>query len=49
MDEITNWVTPFYAGLLGLLLIVLAFNVSRYRVGLKIASGDGETAVSCSR
>jgi uncharacterized membrane protein YecN with MAPEG domain len=42
MDEITNWVTPLYAGLLGLLLIGLAYNVSRYRVGLKIAFGDGE-------
>jgi uncharacterized protein len=42
MDEITNWVTPLYAGLLGLLLIGLAFNVSRYRVGLKISSGDGD-------
>lgn len=40
MDEITDWVTPFYAGLLGLLLIVLAYNVSRYRVGLKISFGD---------
>lgn len=40
MDEITNWITPLYAGLLGLLLVVLAFNVSRYRVGLKIAAGD---------
>ena len=42
MDEITNWVTALYVGLLGILLIVLAFNVSRYRVGLKIASGDGD-------
>jgi len=42
MDEITYWVTPLYAGLLGLLLIFLAFNVSRYRVGLKISSGDGD-------
>lgn len=42
MDEITDWVTPLYAGLLGLLLIVLAYNVSRYRVGLKIAFGDGD-------
>jgi len=41
MDEITDWVTPLYAGLLGLLLIVLAVNVSRYRVGLKISVGDG--------
>jgi uncharacterized protein len=41
MDEITNWITSLYAGLLGLLLIGLAFNVSRYRVGLKISSGDG--------
>jgi uncharacterized membrane protein YecN with MAPEG domain len=41
MDEITNWITPLYAGLLGLLLIVLAYNVSRYRVGRKIAFGDG--------
>lgn len=40
MDEITDWVTPLYAGLLGLLLIGLAYNVSRYRVGLKIAFGD---------
>ncbi len=42
MDEITNWVTPLYAGLLGLLLIVLAFNVVRYRVGLKVNFGDGD-------
>ena len=41
MDEITDWVTPLYAGLLGLLLIVLAVNISRYRVGLKISVGDG--------
>ena len=41
MDEITDWVTPLYAGLLGLLLVVLAFNISRYRVGLKISFGDG--------
>jgi len=40
MDEITDWITPLYAGLLGLLLIGLAYNVSRYRVGLKIAIGD---------
>jgi uncharacterized membrane protein YecN with MAPEG domain len=40
MDEITTWITPLYAGLLGLLLIGLAYNVSRYRVGLKIAFGD---------
>ncbi len=42
MDEITNWATALYAGLLGLLLVALAYNVSRYRVGLKIASGDGD-------
>ena len=42
MDEITDWVTPLYAGLLGLLLVVLAFNISRYRVGLKISFGDGD-------
>jgi hypothetical protein len=42
MDAITDWVTPLYAGLLGLLLIVLAFNISRYRVGLKISFGDGD-------
>jgi uncharacterized membrane protein YecN with MAPEG domain len=40
MDDITNWITPLYAGLLGLLLIGLAYNVSRYRVGLKIGIGD---------
>lgn len=40
MDEITDWITPLYAGLLGLLLVGLAYNVSRYRVGLKIAFGD---------
>jgi uncharacterized membrane protein YecN with MAPEG domain len=45
MDEITDWVTPLYAGLLGLLLIVLAFNISRYRVGLKISFGDGDHPV----
>jgi len=42
MDEIADWVTPLYAGLLGLLLIVLAVNVSRYRIGLKISFGDGD-------
>jgi uncharacterized membrane protein YecN with MAPEG domain len=42
MDEITNWITPLYAGLLGILLIALAYNVSRYRVGRKIAFGDGD-------
>jgi len=42
MEEISDWVTPLYAGLLGLLLIVLAFNISRYRVGLKISFGDGD-------
>ena len=42
MDEITDWVTPLYAGLLGLLLTVLAVNVSRYRWGLKISIGDGD-------
>jgi len=41
MDEIADWVTPLYAGLLGLLLIVLAFNITRYRVSLKISFGDG--------
>ena len=41
MDEITNFITPLYAGLLGLLYIALAYNVSRLRVGLKIAIGDG--------
>jgi uncharacterized membrane protein YecN with MAPEG domain len=41
MEETTNFVTPLYAGLLGLLLIVLAYNVSRFRVGLKISFGDG--------
>ena len=42
MDEIANWVTPLYAGLIGLLLVVLAFNVSRYRVGRAIPFGDGD-------
>jgi uncharacterized protein len=42
MDEITNWATALYAGLLGLLLVVLAINVVRYRVGLKIVFGDGD-------
>ena len=42
MDEITDWVTPLYAGLLGLLLIVLASNVSRFRVSLRINIGDGD-------
>jgi uncharacterized membrane protein YecN with MAPEG domain len=41
MDEITNFITPLYAGLIGLLYIALASNVSRLRVGLKIAIGDG--------
>lgn len=41
MDEITNFITPLYAGLIGLLYIALAYNVSRLRVGLKIAIGDG--------
>ncbi len=41
MDEITNFITPLYAGLIGLLYIALAYNVSRLRVGLKIIMGDG--------
>jgi uncharacterized membrane protein YecN with MAPEG domain len=41
MDEITYFITPLYAGLIGLLYIALAYNVSRLRVGLKIAIGDG--------
>jgi uncharacterized membrane protein YecN with MAPEG domain len=42
MDEITDWVTPLYAGLIGLLVVALAVNVSRYRWSLKISSGDGD-------
>ena len=41
MDDIPNWITPLYAGLLGLLLLVLSYNVSRHRVGSKISLGDG--------
>ena len=41
MDEIPNWITPLYAGLLGLLLLVLSYNVSRQRIRYKIALGDG--------
>jgi len=41
MDEITDFITPLYAGLIGLLLIVLSYNISRYRVRLKIVFGDG--------
>ena len=41
MDDIPNWITPLYAGLLGLLLLVLSYNVSRRRVGSKVSLGDG--------
>jgi uncharacterized membrane protein YecN with MAPEG domain len=41
MDEITDFITPLYAGLIGLLLIGLAYNVSRLRVRLKVVFGDG--------
>jgi len=29
MDHTPDWITPLYAGLLGLLLLVLSINVSR--------------------
>lgn len=41
MDEITDYITPLYAGLIGLLYIVLAYRISSFRVRLKIAFGDG--------
>jgi uncharacterized membrane protein YecN with MAPEG domain len=41
MDDIPNWITPLYAGMLGLLLIILSYNVSRQRIGNKVALGDG--------
>lgn len=41
MDVITDFITPLYAGLIGLLLIVLSSNVSRLRVRLKVLFGDG--------
>ena len=41
MDDIPNWITPLYAGLLGLLLLALSVNVSRHRAGSKVTLGDG--------
>ena len=41
MDESTNWITPLYAGLLGLLLLYLSYSVSRERLRYKVALGDG--------
>ncbi|HLG87790.1 MAG TPA: MAPEG family protein [Alphaproteobacteria bacterium] len=41
MDDSPNWITPLYAGLLGILLLVLSYNVSRQRVGSKVLIGDG--------
>jgi hypothetical protein len=41
MDDTPNWITPLYAGLLGLLLLILSYNVSRQRIGNKVALGDG--------
>ena len=41
MDDSANWITPLYAGLLGILLLVLSYNVSRQRMGSKVAIGDG--------
>jgi uncharacterized membrane protein YecN with MAPEG domain len=41
MDDSPNWITPLYAGLLGILLLVLSYNVSRQRLGNKVAIGDG--------
>lgn len=42
MDNAPNWITPLYAGLLGLLLLVLSFNVSRLRASTKVVFGDGD-------
>jgi len=41
MDDVPNWITPLYAGLLGLLLLFLSYNVSRERMRHKVALGDG--------
>ena len=41
MDDAPNWITPLYAGLLGLLLLFLSYNVSRERMRHKVALGDG--------
>jgi uncharacterized membrane protein YecN with MAPEG domain len=41
MDDIPHWITPCYAGLLGLLLLGLSYNVSRERMALKVLLGDG--------
>ena len=42
MDVAPNWITPLYAGLLGLLLLVLSYNVSRQRIASKVVIGDGD-------
>lgn len=40
MDDIPNWITPLYAGLLGLLLLFLSYNVTRERIRHKAVFGD---------
>ena len=41
MDAIPHWITPLYAGLLGLLLIFLSYSVSRERRLHRVGLGDG--------
>ena len=41
MNNTPNWITPLYAGLVGLLLLILSYNVSRQRISSKVALGDG--------
>jgi uncharacterized membrane protein YecN with MAPEG domain len=41
MDDMHLWITPRYAGLLSLLLLVLSYAVTRHRVVLKVLLGDG--------
>ena len=38
----SDWITPLYAGLLGILLLVLSYGVSRERMKRKVTIGDGE-------
>jgi uncharacterized membrane protein YecN with MAPEG domain len=41
MNTGIHWITPLYAGLLGLLLIVLSVKVTRHRRTLLVGIGDG--------
>jgi hypothetical protein len=41
MNQIPHWITPFYAALLGLLLLWLSYRVSRERIAHNVALGDG--------